>query len=140
MLWRHSGVNKWNGLRRSPLKRSTTPLKRSPMKQTRKPIPQQSAKRKAIAPQRAEFVRALLTSHPSCQAALSGVCTGRSTEVHESIRRSAGGAIVPGEKATTQGQTFWALCHECHEVCTNPDWMMIQILLNKGLIQSRFRG
>ena len=133
-------MNKWNGLKRTELKRGTSRLKRSPFVWQHKPIPQQSAKRKAIAPQRAEFVRALLTSHPSCQAVLSGVCTGRSTEVHESIRRSAGGAIVPCEKATAQGQTFWALCHSCHEVCTNPSAEQRDMLLGRGLIQSRFRG
>ena len=43
--------------------------------------------------------------------------------VHEVIKRSHGGAIVPGEKATAQGQRFIAACHRDNQrVEDHPAW------------------
>ena len=122
------------------LTRSTKQLTRTPLTASRKPIPFQSAKRKAAAPERRAFVAEFLAEHPMCQITFPDVwrCPNPSVDVHESLRRSAGGAIVPGEKATAQGQTFWAVCRECHEMLTNPDKWEKVIALERGWIQSRY--
>ncbi len=69
-----------------------------------------SAKRAALMPARRAFVAEFLEANPACQ--IRGPdCTGRAESVHEVIKRSHQGAIVPGEKATAQGQVFMAACH-----------------------------
>ena len=66
-------------------------------------------------------------------------CTGASEHVHESIRRSKGGAIFPGAKADYQGQTFWAVCEPCHDKLTNPVGAFRVLALEHGWNQSGFR-
>lgn len=95
--------------RRTPLKRSTTPLKRSPIrKRSRKTEALYAGK-----DGRRKFVRLFLETHPLCEVGWEG-CTTLSNDVHEWWRRGAGGAIVPGEKADRQGQRFVAVCRACH--------------------------
>ena len=123
-----------------PLRR--TPLTRSPLKRgaglaaRRTGIPRQSAKRKRLSVERRAFVQEFLGEHRLCQ-----VCRRRgSRDVHESLRRSAGGAIVPGPKADAQGQTFIAVCRGCHEMLTNPTAEERDRALAAGWIQSRFNA
>ena len=53
----------------------------------------------------------------------SKVCWGAASSWHEAIKRSHSGAIVPGEKATAQGQVFWASCSPCQTfIEDNPRW------------------
>ena len=123
-------MTQWNGLTRSPLKRGTGLAARTTG------IPRQSAKRKRLSGERAAFVKRFLGTHPTCQ-----VCWRKqSVDVHESLRRSAGGAIVPGPKADAQGQTFIAVCRGCHEMLTNPTAEERDRALAAGWIQSRFSG
>ena len=60
-----------------------------------------------LAPARRRFVREFLAGR-ECEARDLG-CFGPMT-VHEVVKRSHGGAIVPGAKADAQGQVFMALC------------------------------
>ena len=68
--------------------------------------------------ERIPFVIEFLTLNPRCQIVWDKRCQVSSRDVHEYIARSAGGAIVPGEKATEQGQIFFATCRPCHDVVT----------------------
>ena len=121
-------MTQWNGLTRSPLKRGTGLAARTTG------IPRQSAKRKRLSGERAAFVKRFLGDHRLCQ-----VCRRRgSRDVHESLRRSAGGAIVPGPKADAQGQTFWAVCRTCHDMLTNPTAEERDRALAAGWLRSRF--
>ena len=65
--------------------------------------------RETEATERRSFVAEFLPGKPCELAAVFGGCFGRMT-VHERIKRSHGGAIVPGAKAEAQGQSFHALC------------------------------
>lgn len=85
-------------------------MKRTPLARSRKPIRRVSAKRAALIPERQAFNRTL---PEKCQI-MSPVCGIRATCWHEAIKRSANGAIVPGDKATAQGQVFWASCVPCN--------------------------
>ena len=99
-----------------PALRSHVPLRRTSS------LAPQSAKRKAIAPKRRQFVLQFLSEHRECQARLEGCWIG-AVDVHEWIPRSAGGAIVPGPKADAQGQCFMALCRKCHSyISDNTGW------------------
>jgi hypothetical protein len=101
-------------LKRSTGLRRGKPLKRTAgLKRTGRINPR-SKKRAAEMPERNAFTVALTTEHPGCQIAQAG-CTGRSVEVHEALKRSHGGAIVPGEQADRQGQVFFATCRNCNE-------------------------
>lgn len=123
-------MTQWSGIRRTELKRGAGLAAR------RTGIPRQSAKRKRLAGDRRAFVQEFLGDHRLCQ-----VCRRRgSRDVHESLRRSAGGAIVPGPKADAQGQTFWAVCRGCHDMLTNPTAEERDRALAAGWIQSRFKG
>ena len=116
-------MTRWNGLTRSPLKRR------------RKPIKRVSTKREAATPERRAFVKRFLREHPACE-----MCGDPSTEVHESIRQGKLGKRVPGPKATRQGQTFHALCHDHHDLCTNPVGEQIPWLIERGFNQSGWEG
>jgi len=88
----------------------------------RSPIRRVSKKRAAISKERAQFVGDLIATHPRCQIG-SPVCSGGSTTVHEALKRSHGGAIVPGDKATRQGQNFFPCCRACNGyVEDHPSW------------------
>ena len=63
---------------------------------------------------RRAFVATLLASRPACEIAWDSRCRGRSESVHEVVKRSHGGAIVPGAKADAQGQRFVAACLPCN--------------------------
>ncbi len=132
-------MTKWNGLRRTPLKRKTgldrskdrafprSPIKRKKIGQgirdgafsnltIRKPIPARSKRREAMyaGPNgRRAFVARMLEEFPNCQIG-AAECTGRAQSVHEVIKRSAGGAILPGPKAEEQGQRFLTACFICN--------------------------
>ncbi len=123
------------GLKRTGLRRGTSRLARTRLPARTRGIPRQSAKRAAGSGERRAFVAGFLAEHPCCE-----MCGDPSTEVHESIRRSKGGAIVPGPKATRQGQTFHALCHDHHDLCTNPVGEQIPWLIERGFNQSGFEG
>ncbi len=128
-------MTQWNGLHRTPLSRGTSRLARTRLPARTRGIPRQSAKRKAVSGERSAFVKRFLAEHPVCE-----MCSDPSTEVHESIRQGKLGARVPGPKATEQGQTFHALCHDHHDLCTNPVGEQITWLLERGFIQSGFEG
>ena len=99
-------------LRRTPLRRGT-PLARTALAKPRKAIRVRSARMEAAyagPTGRRAFNRTL---PPEC-AINSPVCWGGARTWHEVIKRSHGGAIVPGEKATAQGQRFVAACHPCN--------------------------
>jgi hypothetical protein len=71
---------------------------------------------------RAKFVAATLAARPRCEV-WSEVCTGISVDVHESILRSRGGAVVPGPRADAQGQRFYSVCRYCHDhIHTHRPW------------------
>ena len=75
----------------------------------RRTLRPRSPRATAEADERRSFVAEFLPGKPCELAALFGGCFGRMT-VHERIKRSHGGAIVPGAKAEAQGQSFHALC------------------------------
>ena len=66
-------------------------------------------------------------------------CRGTVMDVHESIRGSER-AMVPGEKADSTGQTFWASCRKCNHMLSQPTAEQRAWALAKGFIQSRFKG
>jgi len=119
------------------LTRSTKQLSRTPLNASRKPIPFQSAKRKAVAPERRKFVAEFLADNPVCEISWDN-CTVRSIDVHEALPRSAGGAIVPGEQAGRQGQRFVAVCRMCHGQLTNPTALERLAAIEAGWLISRF--
>ena len=105
-------------MRRVALKRRAYGLKRTPIRR-------RSAKMQAAydGPDgRKAFVRIALYRAPLCQ--IHEKCSrDKSVDVHEKIPRSAMGAIVPGEKATEQGQIFFAVCRACHDyIHLHPKW------------------
>ena len=72
---------------------------------------------------RRKFVGAFLDGR-QCEGrrVIPGECFGAMT-VHEAIRRSALGEIIPGPKADAQGQRFHALCAGHHDyVTTHSAW------------------
>ena len=95
--------------RSAPLRR-VTGLSRSPP-----PMRKRSRKTAALyRDERVPLVRRLLAERPACEIAWDANCRGRSESVHEVIKRSHGGAIVPGPKAEAQGQRFVAACIPCN--------------------------
>ena len=108
-------------MRRSPLILKPTPeqlrtgstLRRSQLPIARQAINAVSPRRAAENRVRKAFTADLLAMYPNCQIA-SPMCTGMATQVHEAIKRSQGGAIVPGAKATAQGQRFYTSCTNCN--------------------------
>tara|TARA_S200002703_G_scaffold159912_1_gene175423 strand:+ start:427 stop:795 length:369 start_codon:yes stop_codon:yes gene_type:complete len=108
---------RWNGLNRTPLKRSTQPLKRTPIRKRSKKM---EAAYSGSDGRRA-FVAKYLDRWPICMVQWEN-CTGRSQDVHEWWARGIGGAIVPGDKADRQQQRFIAICRRCHgELDEQPD-------------------
>ena len=102
--------------RRTPLKRSTKPLKKSPLRRRSKKM------QTLYTDERIPFVIATIAERPDCELK-SADCTGLSQTVHEGLKRSAGGAIVPGELADEQRQEFWSCCNLCNMyVETHPTW------------------
>jgi len=124
-------------VKKSPLKRSTKQLTRSPLNFSRKPIPRQSAKRKAVAPERRKFVAEFLADNPVCEISWDN-CTVRSIDVHEALPRSAGGAIVPGEQADRQDQRFVAVCRMCHSQLSSPTALERLAAIEAGWLISRY--
>lgn len=111
-------------MKKSALKRSTYRLKRVGIRR-------RSKKREAAYSGplgRRAFVKAYLEQWQYCVVGLqnketASLCTGDSKDVHEKISRSALGAIVPGEKATQQGQVFFTVCRACHDFLhSHPKW------------------
>lgn len=84
-------------------------LRKSPLRRSSVPIPRQSAKRRAAMPARRAFNKTLPRD---CQIR-SENCWGRASSWHEKVKRSHGGAIVPGPTADAQGQVFFASCSPC---------------------------
>jgi hypothetical protein len=95
--------------RRTPLKRSTTPLARKPLRRRSKMMEAAYAGKDG----RRAFVAKMLADVGYCEVRWSN-CTGLSVDVHEWMARGIGGAIVPGDKADRQGQRFVAICRRCH--------------------------
>ena len=107
-------------------------LARRPYRMKKVAISRRSKKREAAyaGPEgRRAFVKAFLAEWQICM--IDKVCeenssilfAGLAVDVHEKIPRSAMGAIVPGEKATEQGQVFYAVCRQCHSyIHDNPKW------------------
>ena len=116
-------------MKKSPLKRSTKQL-------TRTPIPFQSAKRKAVAPERRKFVKLMLREHPVCIVSWDN-CTVRTVDVHEAFRRGRGGAFVPGDVADRQKQRFYTVCRNCHNQLTNPTALERLVAVEEGWIKDQ---
>lgn len=95
-------------MKRSPL------LRKTPLRRTSRLRPRSKATEQLYVQRRA-FVREFLTENPRCQIAWDGRCRGRAEGVHEVVKRSHGGAIIPGPKADAQGQRFMAACHPCNQ-------------------------
>ena len=95
-------------MKRTPLTRSTPLRSTTPMRKRSKRMA------KVYREQRVPLVRRLLAERPACEIAWDANCRGRSESVHEVIKRSHGGAIVPGPKAEAQGQRFVAACLPCN--------------------------
>lgn len=105
-------------------------MKRSPLKRSTKPMRKRGAKTEARyagtdgkGEGRRAFVARILSERATCQA-----CDGQpATDVHEKLRRSAGGSI-------TDDANVLALCRPCHEwVHANP-----ADAIAKGLLLSRY--
>lgn len=64
------------------------------------------------------FSRAVRRSRPNCEIRWE-VCTGRSQGVHHVIKRSHGGALLPGDVAERQGQEFVSACNRCNREIEN---------------------
>lgn len=76
---------------------------------------------------RRAFVARILRQRPECEARIVGACTGASVDVHEVLRRSAGGDIVDDANVR-------ALCRPCHDwIHTHP-----REARRLGLLASRF--
>lgn len=95
------------GVKRTALRRST-PLAR---KSRLRPV---SRKRARVQRERRAFVSEVLAEGPLCEIRWDANCRGRADGVHEVVKRSHGGALVPGAKAEAQGQRFVAACHYCN--------------------------
>lgn len=93
-----------------PVKRRQ-PLKRTMQLRSSGPLPPQSAKARQLAVDRRSFVADFLAKNPRCQVRWNGGCTGWAVHVHEAIRRSQGGVIVP---TPGRDQLFIATCWWCH--------------------------
>ena len=71
---------------------------------------------RALYVERRPLVAALLAERPCCEAGIPGLCTGRSTDVHELLSRARGGSIL-------QPDGLLCLCRSCHEHVTDePSW------------------
>lgn len=91
-----------------------TPLtRRTPLHRTSRLRPRSKATARVYVQRRA-FVREFLTENPRCEIAWDERCRGWAESVHEVVKRSHGGAIIPGPKADAQGQRFMAACHPCN--------------------------
>lgn len=104
-------------MKRTALARGASTLSRSPMKRATKPMNQRSKKRRAVyagAQGRAQFVADTLAARPRCEVR-GPRCTLQAVDLHESITRKRGGAIVHGPLADAQGQRFYAICRACHD-------------------------
>lgn len=102
-------------MKRSPIR--VDPAKvRAWQRRTAQPLRQRSAKRQRLyEEQRIPFVVAQLERVPWCEAGLAG-CSREATTVNERIRRSHGGAIVPGGKG--RENEYDSLCVNCHRWIT----------------------
>ena len=106
------------------LSRSTTPIR----KRSRKMAKVYVERRRFVA----EFLRGRFCEGMNV---MPGPCFGALT-VHESIRRSQLGSILPDAKAKAQGQTFHALCRWHHGYVTDhPSWAV-----EHGFTQRRWAG
>jgi len=128
--------------RRTPLRRSTPLARGAKPLHRRTRLRVRSAKRAAIAPERAAFVARVLTERSVCEFGRQvswaihspGItlrdaalivravrdCAKRSVDVHEVWTRGRGGPIVPSAGLTDDG--VLALCRPCHDwVTTHPD-------------------
>jgi len=71
---------------------------------------------RALYVERRPLVDALLAERPWCEAGIPGLCTGRSTDVHELLSRGRSGSI-------TDVPNLLCLCRRCHEHVTGePSW------------------
>jgi len=106
------------------------------MKQT--PIRKVSKARAKLNRERTAFTKKMRWERPTCEIRLEGICIGSPIFPHEAIRRSAGGAIVPGEKADAQGQVFWAACNPCNGALASTTGELTELAKQKGWIRSRW--
>ena len=104
-------------MKRTALKRGRAPLPRHVGLRNTTPIPQVSRKRRKALNGEGGYIafsKALRAAYPRCQIEWPLYCTGASEGVHHVIKRSAGGALKPGDLADEQGQVFLASCNPCN--------------------------
>lgn len=108
------------------MKRTGMPARRAPMLRTvplaggaipgRAPLRPRSAAMSALYVKRRALVAGLLAERPSCEAAIPGLCTGRTVDLHELLSRARGGSIL-------EPDGLLALCRACHDHITeHPLW------------------
>ena len=108
------------------MKRSGPPARRTPMIRTvplvggavpgRAPLRPRSAAMSAVYVKRRILVAVFLAERPFCEAAIPGLCTGRTVDVHELLSRARGGSILDEDG-------LLALCRACHDhVTAEPLW------------------
>ena len=104
-------MNKWNGMKRSPLRRKT-PLRRSTVPLQRTRLRKRSKRTEAIysGPNgRRAVVAKVLSERVWCQIRVA--CKGdRAVDCHEMLPRSAGGSIL-------DETNILAVCRRCHDYC-----------------------
>ena len=94
-------------MRRTPLRRVTGLSRSTALRPRSRKTARASVGRRA-------FVATTLADRPRCEIRWDDRCRGRSESVHEVVKRSHGGAIVPGPRAEAQGQRFVASCLPCN--------------------------
>ena len=103
-------------MRRSGPPKRKTPLDRRAELQPGQPPERRTRLRPRSAKMRDRYERAggrrdlvarLLAERPWCEAKLTGICTGRATDVHERVNRSGGGDILDEAILLT-------VCRACH--------------------------
>lgn len=108
------------------------PLKRSPLKRSSTPIAKRSKKTEDAYVERRKLVERLLKERPNCQACrVFAMHDGKSTfvqrpsiDLHEIVRRSQGGSIL-------DESNILAVCRPCHRRIGNEPQLAFDLGLAK---------
>lgn len=116
-------------MKRTPLKRSTTPIKRtSGLTPRRENMAKDNLRRNSSLNRvgvkmrkklagvsgYSAFSKAVRAARPICEIQWED-CTGKTQSVHHVIKLSQGGARTPGPLAERQGQVFMSTCNNCNQ-------------------------